>query len=123
MLTRRVYIYFVLTFLLGALCGGGGLYYYAWSTGHWHNKVTKEMVIKGLSHDLRLNAEQAEQLRSIMDAADQKYRALHQQVEPQFAALHRETQQKIRQILTPAQVQKFNEMVRRYEAKKKKEGN
>ncbi|HUY13513.1 MAG TPA: hypothetical protein VMX16_07780 [Terriglobia bacterium] len=116
---RRVYIYFVLTFLLGAVCGGVGLYYYAWSSGHWHNPFSKETVVKNLTHDLRLNPAQVQQLRSIMDDADQKYDALHKQVEPQFVALHHQTQQRIRQILTPAQVQKFNEMIRRYEAKKK----
>ncbi len=121
MLTRRVYIYFVLTFLLGIVCGGVGLYYYAWSTGHWHNKFSKETVIKSLSHDLRLNSLQVQQLRSIMDDADQQFDALHKQVEPQFAALHHQTQQRIRQILTPAQIQRFNEMIRRFEEKRKKQ--
>ncbi|MGH9432162.1 MAG: hypothetical protein ACRD3T_11525 [Terriglobia bacterium] len=120
MLTRRVYVYFVLTFLLGIVCGGVGLYYYAWSSGHWHNKFSEQTVIKSLSHDLRLNAAQVQQLRSIMDVADQKYDALHKQVEPQFAALHKETQERIRQILTPGQVLKFNDMIRRYEEKRKK---
>ncbi|MGH9454993.1 MAG: hypothetical protein ACRD2O_13580, partial [Terriglobia bacterium] len=97
-----------------------GLYYYAWSSGHWHNRYSKETVVKNLTHDLRLNSAQVQQLRSIMDGADRKYDALHKQLEPQYAALHKETQESVRQILTPAQVLKFNEMIRRYEEKKKK---
>jgi hypothetical protein len=119
MLTRRVYVYFLLTFLIGVVCGGVGIYYYAWSTGHWHNKFSEQTVIKNLSHDLGLNSTQVGQLRTIMDGADKKFDALHKQVEPQFAALHRATQEEIRQILTPQQVRKFNDMIRRYEERKR----
>jgi Spy/CpxP family protein refolding chaperone len=119
MLTRRVYVYFALTFLLGAICGGAALYYYAWSTGHWRNPMNEESVIKNLTRDLRLNPGQVANLRAIMDDADQKFKALHRQVEPQYQALHRQTQEKIRQILTPSQARKFNDMIRRFESKRK----
>jgi Spy/CpxP family protein refolding chaperone len=114
-MTRRAYIYFALTFLLGVIVGGVGVFYYTWHTGHWHRGFSRERVVRHLKRELNLTDAQVQQLNQIMDDAGAKHRQLQQQVEPQFQALHEETQNRIRQILNPDQLQKFNEIVRQRE--------
>jgi Spy/CpxP family protein refolding chaperone len=114
-MTRRAYLYFALTFLLGVIVGGVGVFYYTWHTGHWHRGFSRERVVRHLKRELNLTDAQVQQLNQIMDDAGAKHRQLQQQVEPQFQALHEETQNRIRQILNPDQLQKFNEIVRQRE--------
>ena len=114
-MTRRAYIYFALTFLLGVIVGGVGVFYYTWHTGHWHRGFSRERVVRHLKRELNLTDAQVQQLNQIMDDAGAKHRQLQQQVEPQFQVLHEDTQNRIRQILNPDQLQKFNEMVRQRE--------
>ena len=114
-MTRRAYIYFSLTFLLGIVVGGVGVFYYVWHTGQWHRAPSRERIVGHLKRELNLSDAQVQQIGQIMDEAAKKHQLLQQQVEPQFQALHKETRDRIRQILNPDQLQKFNELVRRHE--------
>jgi Spy/CpxP family protein refolding chaperone len=119
----RVYLYFVLTFLLGIIAGGAGLFYYGWHTGHWRRGFSKQRVVSHLQHELNLSDAQVQQVNQIIDDASQKYRQLRQQVDPQFQALHEDTDNRIRQILNPAQLEKFNALVReRQERTRRRKG-
>ncbi len=119
-MTRRAYIYFALTFLLGIVVGGAGVFYYVWHTGGWRRPPSKERVVRHLKHELNLSDAQVQQLGQIMDDSGRKHEQLRQQLEPQFQALHNETRDRIRQILNPDQLQKFNELVRQHEARARK---
>jgi Spy/CpxP family protein refolding chaperone len=119
-MTRRAYLYFALTFLLGAVVGGAGFFFFGWYTGHWHRGFNKDRVVRHMSRDLKLSPAQTEQLSGIMDDSMQKFRALREQGKPQFDALQAETRDRIRQILTPEQVIRFNEMVRRLDEAQKR---
>ncbi|HEV2383104.1 MAG TPA: hypothetical protein VG206_25330 [Terriglobia bacterium] len=114
---HRVYLYFVLTFLLGAVIGGGGLYLYAWYGGHWRRPMNRGQFVHDLTRQLKLSEQQASQVTGIMDDSRKKYDELHSQVRPQFEALRDETDSQIRQVLTPDQVSKFDELVRQWRAR------
>jgi len=116
-MTRRAYLYFVLTFLLGALVGGAVVFSYGWYRGRWHRGANKERIVRRMTRELNLTSAQAQQLSEIMDASIKKHAELREQFGPQFKAIRDETNDRIRQILTPEQVTKFNEMVRRFEAR------
>lgn len=111
----RVYLYFVVTFLLGVFVGGAGTFYYGWHSGRWRRGFSKERVVSHLQHELSLSSQQVQQLRQIIDDSSQKYRQLRHQVDPQFQALREDTDNRIRQILNPAQLEKFNGLVRQHE--------
>ncbi|HLI34288.1 MAG TPA: hypothetical protein VKW70_04520 [Terriglobia bacterium] len=111
-MTRRAYLYFIVTFIIGIILGGAGVYYYAWSTGHWRRNWSEEKAIHRLTRDLNLTPQQAQQLRPIMDDSIKKWNSLQEQVRPQFEALHTETDNRIRQILTPDQTRRFDELLR-----------
>jgi Spy/CpxP family protein refolding chaperone len=121
-MTRRAYLYFILTFFLGIVVGGAGVLFYAWNTGHWHRRFDRQRLVRRLTRDLDLNATQVQQLTQIMDETSKKMDALRHTLDPQLDALHKESQDRVRQILTPEQLKKFNEMVRRFEERRRRRG-
>jgi hypothetical protein len=115
-MTRRVYIYFVLTFLLGVILGGGGTFFFTWYTGHWYMRFDRERLVEHMRRDLNLSGGQVQQLKQIMDETDVKFKELRKQTSPAFDAVRDEMRDRIRRILNPEQVAKFNEIVRRHDA-------
>lgn len=114
-MTRRVYLYFAATFVLGVIIGGAAVFIYAWNTGHWHRGFNRDRVVHHLQEELGLSSPQVQQVRQIIDDEGKKFSELQKQVEPQFMAVREDTRNRIRQLLSPQQLSKFNEMVRRWD--------
>jgi Spy/CpxP family protein refolding chaperone len=120
-MTRRAYLYFILTFLLGVVVGGSAVLFYGWHSGHWHRRPDRQRIVRHMTRELKLTPPQVEQLSKIMEESFKKMSDQRKQVEPQLKAIHDETTNRIRQILTPEQLTKFNEMVRRFEDRRSRE--
>jgi len=114
------YIYFALTFLLGVILGGTCLYYYAWSAGHWHRPFNRQSFVRHLKADLNLSDTQVPQLERILDSSISRFTSAQQQSDAQLNAIREETRDAIRQILSPQQIQKFNELVRRWDERRRR---
>ena len=121
-MTRRVYIYFVLTFLLGVILGGAGAFFGTWYTGHWHMRFDPQRIVEHMRRDLNLSDSQVQQLRQIMDETDAKFKELRKQTSPAFDTVRNEMRDRIRRILTPEQAVKFDEIVRRHDAREGRRG-
>lgn len=123
-MTRWVYLYFVVTIILGAVLGGVGVYYFLWDTGRIQHPraFNKDHAVAHLKRELNLSDAQAEQVGRIFDDAAEKMRDLQKQVDPQFQALHQETRARIREILNPDQAKKFDEFVRLIDERHKRRG-
>lgn len=117
---RRAYVYFVLIFVLGIVIGAAGMYSYAWYSGHWHHGSSRHQVIDYLQKELDLSQSQTEQLRQILHNMDQKESEVRDQVAPQFQAIREEARAETRKILNSQQLDKFNEMVKRWDANRKR---
>jgi hypothetical protein len=99
----------VLVFLLGGIAGGVSYYLY-----HEHMRSPKpEDIIKDLARDLKLDAQQTESLKAIFDESIKRYKALNQQVRPQFRAIRNETAEKIKGILRSDQKLRYEERLRK----------
>jgi len=122
-MTRRAYLYFALIFVFGVVVGGGGTYYYVWHAGLLRRAFNRERAVAHLESALSLSDGQISQLRQILGDYDRKYSDLQKQVEPQFNTLHEQTRDRIRQILTPEQLQKFNAIARRNDEARKRRGS
>ncbi|MFZ0963805.1 MAG: hypothetical protein WAO35_23310 [Terriglobia bacterium] len=124
-MTRRVYSYFVATFVLGAVLGGVGVYYFLWYNGRLQHRggFNKDRAVAHIKKDLDLSDAQTQQVGRILDEASQKVRDLQKQIDPQFEAIHQETRARIRQILNPDQVKKFDEFVRAIDERHRREGS
>jgi Spy/CpxP family protein refolding chaperone len=116
----RAYVYFLLTFLLGAVIGGTCVYYYAWSSGHWHRPFNKSNFVSHLKKDLSLSETQVQQVQQIIDGSTKRFELAQQQAGSQFNAIREETRTEIRQILTPQQSQKFDDLVHRWDERRKR---
>ena len=117
---RRAYIYFALTFLLGVIVGGASIYYYAWSTGHWHRPFNRQSFVQHVKSELNLSDTQVPQLEQILEGSTGKFGATQQQCDAQLNSIRQETRNQIRQILTPEQSQKFDELVRRWDERRRR---
>jgi Spy/CpxP family protein refolding chaperone len=114
-MTRKVYFYFVLTILLGIIIGGFGVYFYGWYSGHWRRGFDRERLVNHFKTELNLSDTQVQQLRQILEDAGKKFSEVQKQIDPQFRAVREEADNRIRQILNPQQLAKFNDMVRKWE--------
>jgi hypothetical protein len=112
---RRVYVYFALTFVLGVAVGGAGVFSYGWHSGHWHRGLNRRGVVRRLTGQLKLSDPQVRQINQIMDDSEKKQDQLREQFQPQIEALREETRDRIRKILSPDQVARFNDIVRQYD--------
>jgi len=121
-MSRRAYLYFTLTFLLGVVVGATSVYYYAWSTGHFHRPFNRQSFVKRLKKELNLSDTQIPQLEQILDGSTARFSAAQQQSDAQLNAIRQETRSQIRQILTPEQSQKFDELVRRWDERRRRSG-
>ncbi len=119
-MSRRAYLYFALTFLLGAIIGGACVYYYAWNTGHWHRPFDRRSFISHLKSDLDLSDTQVRELEQIVDDSTGKVHSAQRQADSVLNAIRQETRGRIQQILSPEQNQKFDEIVRRWDERRKK---
>ena len=113
---RRFYVYFLLIFVLGIIIGGAGMYCFGWYTGQWHRRFSHHRVVDYLQKELSLSPSQTQQLQQIVNNMEEKESELRDQIEPQFQAIREETRAETRKILNAQQVQKFNEMVKRWDA-------
>jgi len=123
-MTRRVYLYFLATIVLGAILGGVGVYYFLWYTGRLHRPggFHKDPAVAHLKKVLNLSDAQTQQLGQIFDESSQKTQDLQKQIDPQFQAIHLETRARIREILNPDQAKVFDEFVRQIDERRKRRG-
>ena len=119
---HRAYVYFVLIFVLGIIIGAAGMYSYGWYTGHWRRPFSRHRVVDYLQRELSLSRGQTEQLQQIINNMDQKEDELRDQMAPQFQAIREESRADTRKILNEQQLQKFNEMVKRWDSKRRQGG-
>jgi Spy/CpxP family protein refolding chaperone len=124
-MTRRVYLYFAVTVILGAILGSVGVYYYLWYNGRLqhHGGFSKERAVAHLKSALNLSEAQTQQVGKIFDETGQKMKELQGQIDPQFRAIHQETRARIRQILNPEQAKKFDEYVRQMDETRRRRGS
>ena len=120
-MSRRAYFYFFLTFLLGALIGGAGAVMVVWHRG-WRpsRPPSQQRVVSYLRRELNLTDAQVQQLQQIMQETGKKMEELHHQLEPQFQAIRDDSRNRLRQILNPQQLQKFNDLVKQWDERMKR---
>ena len=118
-MARRAYLYFVLTFLIGIVAGGVGVYFYGLHSGLWSHEFDQQRIVRRMTRDFSLDGSQVQKLTQIIEEYAKKRKGLEQKNQPEFDALHNETRVQVRQILNAEQLAKFNEHVRRSDERRK----
>lgn len=112
-MSRRIYVYFVLTFILGIIAGGAGVYYYAVRAGLWRIAMDAPHVVARMKQDLNLDDSQVQKISAILEDYFRKRKDLDRQHAPEYDALRQQTRAQVRLVLNTDQLAKFNEHVRR----------
>jgi Spy/CpxP family protein refolding chaperone len=114
----------LLAFLLGAAAGALGFGLYQTRMGWWHPRRDsarfQQFLLKRLTRELDLRAEQQQQVETILRETGQEFARLREEVGPRVRDIRMHTREKIQAILSPDQQRKFaaleREWARRREA-------
>lgn len=113
---RKAVVYLLLVFLLGAAAGVLGT---MWATrtglaatSSGPSKFSKQGAMEWLNTELKLTAEQQQQLGVILDETAAGYETIRERVRPEYDQVRQQSREKIRAILTPEQKARFEELVR-----------
>jgi Spy/CpxP family protein refolding chaperone len=124
---RKAILLVVLLFLLGIAVGSLGTY--AVTT-----RVLAARALPGLSHnpgqtmatftrELALTPDQQNQIQAIFNDTRGKYAQLHERLDPEYEQVRQQGRQRIRQVLTPDQVPKFEELLRQLDEQRRLRGS
>jgi Spy/CpxP family protein refolding chaperone len=122
--TRREAALLVLVvFLLGALLGGLGNH--LWGERVWGRQdpagwPTRDQLVNNLTHDLQLTADQQQQLGTIVDDTRAKIHTAYAPADAQREELRQQGRARVRAILTPEQLPKFEAFMQRVDEQRKK---
>lgn len=112
-------------FALGILSGVGGtlvLAPYVRSHVAPHTPAQdRERFIHHMQTLLDLSPQQTTEFTAIVQETADRWTTLHEQVEPQFDQIRQQQRNKVRAILTPGQLQKFNTFLSDFDARRKKD--
>jgi Spy/CpxP family protein refolding chaperone len=122
---REAAILFIAVFVLGVVFGGVGNHL-------WNQHVsgepitiitqahpTRDQLIDNFCQQVQLTPEQRKQLSAIMDDTAAKWKALYAPLDAQKEAIRQEGRARIRAILAPSQVPKFEEYMKRVDQERK----
>jgi hypothetical protein len=73
--------------------------------------MTREFIVTRLNRELNLDATQLEQLRIIVRGTHAEMRSIRNQYRPQIDEILKRSQDKVRTILRPDQLETFNKIV------------
>jgi Spy/CpxP family protein refolding chaperone len=72
------------------------------------------------TRDLNLNPEQQKQIEAILTATRARYAEIHSQADPEYEQARQAGREKIRQVLTPEQRPKFEDLLRRIDEERRR---
>lgn len=125
--TRKAALWVGAVFLLGAALGGVLGYLFAHRPVSAANSPLSEpqrraQRVQQLTKDLSLTPQQAQQLDSIMMQRHTETKAIHDQTDAQLDAVRQKGRAQIRSILTPDQMPRFEEFLKRMDEERKRNG-
>jgi Spy/CpxP family protein refolding chaperone len=74
-------------------------------------------IVEEMAQQLKLNAQQKDKLRGIIQQSREHYRSLSKQFQPQYDKMRAETNDAIRDILTANQRQNFDETLEKMDSR------
>ena len=116
---RRVYV--LVIFLTGFCFGAASAIFigYAYRHGIWPGSRDARRFAY-FSSELRLTTAQKSQIQSLLETKRQKMTALFAGIQPQLDMIRQNTRQEIRTLLTPEQQTRFDQLISKHRADRKK---
>jgi Spy/CpxP family protein refolding chaperone len=114
--SRKAFLVVFVLFLLGIALGSVGTYVVTTEVqaARPHPSLSHNYAgtVAMFTHGLSLSPDQEKQLESIFNDMRGHYEALHQKLDPEYEQVRHEGRERIRQILTPEQRPKFEDLLR-----------
>jgi Spy/CpxP family protein refolding chaperone len=125
--TRKAALWVGAVFLLGAALGGVLGYLFAHRSVSAANPPLSEPErrakrVAEFTKELSLTAQQAQQLDAILTQRHAETKAIHDQTDAQLDAVRQKGRAQVRAILTPDQLPKFEEFLKRVDEERKRNG-
>jgi len=123
---KAVLLVFVL-FVLGIALGSVGTYVVTTRVQAARPQATLARnpghTMAMFTRDLNLNPDQQNQIQTILNDTRARYAELHQKLDPEYEQVRHEGRERIRQVLTPEQRPKFEDLLRQIDEDRRKRGN
>jgi Spy/CpxP family protein refolding chaperone len=124
---RKAALWVGVVFLLGAALGGVLGYLFAHRPVSAANPPLSEPErranrVEELTKELSLTPQQAQQLDGILFRRHAEAKAIHDQTDAQMDSLRQRGRAELRSILTPEQLPKFEEFLKRMDEQRKRNG-
>jgi Spy/CpxP family protein refolding chaperone len=119
---RKALLLVFVLFVLGIAVGSVGTYLV---TTHVMAARPSLLVKNPTQHmalytrDLNLTPDQQTKLHAILSDARDRYAALHQRLDPEYEQVRQQGRERIRQILTPEQLPKFEDLLRQMDEERR----
>ncbi len=125
--TRKAARWVGVVFLLGAALGGVLGYLFAHRPVNAANPPLSEperraQKVQELTKELSLTPQQAQQFDAILMQRHAETKAIHDQTDAQIDAVRQKGRAQVRAILTPDQLPKFEEFLKRVDEQRKRNG-
>jgi Spy/CpxP family protein refolding chaperone len=125
--TRKAALWVGAVFLLGAALGGVLGYLFAHRPVSAANPPLSEperraQKVQELTKELSLTPQQAQQLDAILLRRHTEAKAIHDQTDAQLDGVRQKGRAELRAILTPDQLPKFEEFLKRVDEERKRNG-
>ncbi len=125
---REAALLVCVVFLLGLIVGGVGNHFWGqtvWGSRQKHPTHTRPpsraKIVDDFTRELQLTPAQQAQLGTIIDETRAEWAAQHEATHQRDDAIRQEAHSRIRAILTPQQVPKFDAFMQRLQEQRKKD--
>lgn len=111
-------------FVLGVVLGGVGGYTFSvkahGDTRSLSDDARRAQKVDQLTKELMLTQDQQKKLDAVLTETQQKYKAIHEADQPQIDAVRKVARNEIRAFLTPEQLPKFEDHLRKLDEERKR---
>jgi Spy/CpxP family protein refolding chaperone len=84
-----------------------------------HGSWKKGQMLERFSRELSLSPEQRQKVAKVLEAKRAQFEALREEARPRFDAVRASSQDEIRRVLDPAQIEKFEKMESEAQARRR----
>jgi Spy/CpxP family protein refolding chaperone len=121
--SRKAYLIVFVLFILGIALGSMGTYLVttrvqAARPASVASRAPAHMAM--FTRNLNLTTDQQTQVQAIMNDTRARYAELHQKLDPEYEQVRQQSREHIRQVLTPEQRPKFEELLRQMDEERRK---
>jgi hypothetical protein len=121
----KAIISIIVVFLLGSLAGALVTHeiYQHRMERFFRGEPKRELIVRRLGHELDLDTAQSVQLRVIVNETDAEIKNVRKQIRPQIEEILERSQNRVRAILRPDQLDKYEKIIAERKKRREREEN